>query len=101
MEKNRDRFGGMFYDVRFIATYAPYCDAMVLDNLMYQYATDPLIDLPRRFGVRLFSRRNWREFLAYLDEIAASQSPDVARALEMIRPANARSPNWFKASTKP
>ena len=49
-EKNRDRFGGLFYDIRFISTYAPYCDAMVLDSLMYEWATDPLIDLPKRFG---------------------------------------------------
>ena len=46
-------------------------DAMVVDNLMYQWTTDPLIDLPKRFGVRLFSRRNWDDFLGYLGDIAA------------------------------
>lgn len=95
-EKNRDRFGGLFYDVRFISTYAPYCDAMVVDNLMYQWATDPLIDLPKRFGVRLFSRRNWDEFLAYLTHLALSQRPEVDEALKMIRPAGARTPQWIR-----
>ena len=96
MHKNRDRFGGMFYDLRFISTYAPYCDAMVLDNMMFQYATDPLIDLPGRFGVQLFSRRNWDEFLTYLAELAANQRPEVEEALKLIRPLNARTPEWIK-----
>jgi hypothetical protein len=95
-EKNRDRFGGLFYDIRFISTYAPYCDAMVVDNLMFQWATDPLIDLPRRFGVRLFSRQNWGDFLVYLDNLAASQRPEINEALRMIRPANARTPEWIR-----
>jgi len=94
-EKNRKRFGGVFYDVRFISAYAPYCDAMVMDNLMYQWATHPLIDLPKRFGVRLFSRRNWDEFLTYLADIAANQRPEVEKALKMIRPADARTPEWI------
>ena len=95
-EKNRDRFGGLFYDIRFISTYAPYCDAMVVDNLMFQWATDPLIDLPKRFGVRLFSRRNWDEFLTYLADLAASQRPEVDEALKMIHPAGARTPEWIR-----
>src|SRR5258706_252965 len=95
-EKNRDRFGGLFYDIRFISTYAPYCDAMVVDNLMFQWATDPLIDLPKRFGVRLFSRLNWDEFLTYLADLAASQRPEVDEALKMIHPAGARTPEWIR-----
>lgn len=95
-EKNRSRFSGLFYDVRFISTYAPYCDAMVMDNLMYQWATDPLIDLPKRLGVRLFSRRNWNEFLTYLDELEADRSPGIDDALKMIRPVGARTPEWVR-----
>ncbi len=95
-EKNRNRFGGLFYDVRFISTYAPYCDAMVVDNLMFQWATDPLIDLPNRFGLRLFSRRNWNEFLTYLDELEADRGPEVEEALKMIRPVGARTPEWIR-----
>lgn len=95
-QKNRQRFGGLFYDVRFIATYAPYCDAMVVDNLMFQWATHPLIDLPKRFGVRLFSRRNWNEFLNYLADIAANQRPEVSDALKVIHPSDARTPGWIQ-----
>ena len=63
---------------------------------MFQWATDPLIDLPKRLGVRLFSRRNWNEFLMYLDELAASQHPEVDKALKMIRPVDARTPKWLR-----
>lgn len=94
-EKNLSRFSGLFYDVRFISTYAPYCDAMVVDNLMYQFATDPLIDLPKRLGVRLFSRSNWNEFLTYLDELEANRSPAIVDALKMIHPVGARTPEWI------
>src|SRR6185369_10547971 len=38
-DKNRNRFDGLFYDIRFISTYAPYCDAMVVDYFMVQWAT--------------------------------------------------------------
>ena len=79
-----------------ISTYAPYCDAIVVDNLMFQWATDPLIDLPKRFGVRLFSRLNWDEFLTYLADLAASQRPEVDEALKMIHPAGARTPEWIR-----
>ncbi len=50
--KNRNRFGGLFYDVRFIAAYAPYCDAMFVDKLMHQWATDPLIRSTRSLSTR-------------------------------------------------
>ena len=73
-------------------------DAMVVDNLMYQWTTDPLIDLPKRFGVRLFSRRNWDDFLGYLGDIAANQRPEVEQALKIIRPADARTPEWIRSS---
>jgi len=96
MQKNRDRFGGLFYDIRFISTYAPYCDAMVVDNMMFDYATDPLIDLQSRYGVRLFSRRNWAEFLKYLADIAASQRPEVDEGLKLTRPLDARTPEWVR-----
>ena len=68
----------------------------VVDNLMFQWATDPLIDLPNRFGLRLFSRRNWSEFLTYLDELEADRGPEVEEALKMIRPVGARTPEWIR-----
>lgn len=95
-KKNLIRFKGLFNDIRFISTYAPYCDAMVVDTPMYLWATDPLIDLPKRLGVRLFSRSNWNEFLTYLDELEAERSPAIDDALKLIRPVGARTPEWIR-----
>jgi hypothetical protein len=95
-EKAQERFAGFFYDVRFIAAYAPYCDAIVVDSLMHDWATDPLIDLPRRYGTRFFSRRNFDEFLGYLNSIAESMPPEVEDALQMIHPKTYKMPDWLK-----
>lgn len=96
-EKAEKRFKGFFYDVRFISTYAPYCDAMVVDALMHRWATDPFLDLPARFGTRFFSRSNWHEFLAYLDDIERSLDPELERALKLVHPPNAKAPDWTRA----
>lgn len=93
-EKSHKRFKGFFFDVRFIATYAPYCDAMVVDTVMHQWATDRLIDLQSRFGTKFFSRSNWHEFIDYLDKIDKSRSPELSEALEWVHPPNAKSPDW-------
>jgi len=93
-ERAEKRFKGFFYDVRFLSAYVPYCDAMVVDTLMHRWATDPLIDLPARFGTRLFSRSNWHEFLAYLDEIERSVDHELEYALELVHPPNAKAPDW-------
>lgn len=93
-EKTGRRFKGFFYDVSFIATYAPYCDAMVVDSSMHSWATDPLIDLPRRYGIRIFSRRNWPAFLEYLDELDISRTEELKAALQMVRPPHAKHPDW-------
>lgn len=93
-EKAEKRFKGFFYDMRFISTYAPYCDVMVVDTLMHRWATDPLINLPSRFGTRLFSRSNWNEFLAYLDEIERNLTRELEHALKLVHPPNTKSPNW-------
>jgi len=93
--KAQSKFKGFFYDVRFIAAYAPYCDAMVVDALMHSWATDPLIDLPRKFGTRFFSRTNWGEFLDYLRGILRSKSDEVAAALRLIHPSSYKVPEWI------
>lgn len=93
-EKALKRFKGFFFDVRFISTYAPYCDAMVVDTVMHRWATDPLIDLPGRFGTKLFSRANWQEFDRYLDDLARGRTPELTAALKWVHPPNAKIPDW-------
>jgi hypothetical protein len=93
-EKAMKRLKGIFFDVIFISTYAPYCDAMVVDTVMHHWATHPLIDLPRRFHTRFFSRSNWQDFLSYLDAVGRNLTPQLREALAWIHPANAKAPNW-------
>ena len=92
--KSTRRFKGFMYDVRHIATYAPYCDAMVVDTLMHNWVTDPLVDLTGRHGTRFFSRSNWPAFMDYLDELDSSKSNGLQAALKLVHPENAKSLDW-------
>jgi hypothetical protein len=40
-ENALQRLGGFFYDVRHIATYAPYCNAFIMDQPMGALVADP------------------------------------------------------------
>lgn len=92
------KFKGFMFDVRHIATYAPYCDAMVVDTLMHSWAMDPLINLTGRYGTRFFSRTNWSDFISYLDELGASKRDEITNALSLVHPKDAKSPNWSNIS---
>ena len=50
-----------------ISTYAPYCDAMYVDKEFDSMASQKNVDVPGKFGVRLFSTRTHDAFLTYLD----------------------------------
>lgn len=57
------------YDVKAVSTYAPYCDAMFLDNEFRNLAEQGNIDVPGRYNVRLFSANNRDDFADYLQDI--------------------------------
>ncbi|MEQ1598455.1 MAG: hypothetical protein ABL880_03720 [Methylotenera sp.] len=63
---------GFFYDVDHIATYAPYCDAFIMDKRMAEIVRDPRIALEEKFSVKIFSLNNWDELLAWLDSEEAN-----------------------------
>lgn len=60
---------GDIYDVQAIAYYGPYCDAMFVDNEFRKLASQRNVDVPARYGVRLFSETNREQFRTCLDEI--------------------------------
>jgi hypothetical protein len=62
--KPSDRF-----DVLLLSHYAPYCDAVFLDNEFRKLASQRNVDLPGRYGVRLFSESNRAGFRAYLQGV--------------------------------
>ena len=74
------------YDVKAISTYAPYCDAMYVDKEFDSMASQKNVDVPGKFGVRLFSTRTHDAFLAYLDDILKSMSEAHLEGLELLYP---------------
>jgi hypothetical protein len=58
-------------DVTMLSHYAPYCDAVFLDNEFRKLASQRNIDLPRRCQVRLFSESNREAFSRYLTDVAS------------------------------
>lgn len=87
---NRDnafqKLSGFFYDLNHIATYAPYCQAFVMDQAMAALMSHPSMALERRYGVRVFSLNNWNAFLAWLDSLDAGMSDEHRAGLRVAYP---------------
>lgn len=74
------------YDVDAIATYAPYCNAMFVDNEFRAMASQKCVGVAARFGTKLFSAKTRGEFLAYLDGILAEMSDAHREGLALAHP---------------
>lgn len=61
--------GSDLYDLILVSHYAPYCDAVLLDNDFRALASQRNVDVPGRYGVRLFSENNREDFARYLEEV--------------------------------
>ena len=87
---NRDvaleKLRGFFYDLKHVATYAPYCQAFVMDQPMAALMAQPGIALERRYGVRVFSLNNWDEFTAWLDGLEERMSDEHRAGLRVVYP---------------
>lgn len=68
---------GMMNDVRAIATYAPYVDAMFVDRECATLLAEPRLAQDLNYKARIFSLTNGQEFLDYLAEIEAATPPEV------------------------
>ncbi len=85
-QKAKKRLSGIFYDIRFISTYAPYCDAMFIDNPMLDLVKEPALNIEGQYKVKFFARKNWDDFLKYLDEIGAEKDEELEWALNLVHP---------------
>jgi hypothetical protein len=83
------------YDVTAIAHYAPYCDAMIVDNEFCGMASQKNIAVPGRFGVPLFSARTLPSFIAYLDDLLMNIPEDHQIAVKEVHSHLANLP-WLK-----
>ncbi|MDO9269437.1 MAG: hypothetical protein Q7T96_10055 [Methylobacter sp.] len=70
------RLNGFFQDVEHISTYAPYCDAFVMDQPMASLVADPRIGLEKRYGVKVFSLNNWPQFFAWLENLETEMTQE-------------------------
>ena len=80
------KLSGFFGDVKHISTYAPYCDAILIDAPMHELVGRKQVDLAGRYGVKVFSRSNWGEMLAWFDEVEAGMTEEHRAALEVAYP---------------
>jgi hypothetical protein len=51
---------------------------------MAELVSQPNVDLQNRYVLNVFSRRNWQEFLAWLDKLKKDLTPEMQEALECI-----------------
>lgn len=79
-------------DISAISHYAPYCDAMIVDNFFRGLASQGHIDVPGRFDVKLFSARTLPAFIAYLDDLLTNISLDHRKAVKAVIPHVSRLP---------
>jgi len=85
-QKSKKKLSGIFYDVRFISTYAPYCDAMFIDNPMIDLVKEPELNIEDKYSVKFFARKNWDEFISYLDKIKEQKNQDIEWGLSLVHP---------------
>ena len=83
------RLAGVFYDVKHIATYAPYVDAFVMDQPMADLVSRPTVRLEERFGTKVFSLINWDEFISWLDQLENQMSAEHLEGLRLAYPTSA------------
>lgn len=85
-EEAIEKFRGLYGDIKHVATYAPYCDALFMERKMTAYLSDPRINLEDRYGVRLFSSETMDEFIAWLDQVMDEMTEGHREALTVIFP---------------
>jgi hypothetical protein len=80
------RLSGVFYDIKHISTYAPYCDAFFMDNAMAELVKQPTVALEERYGTKVFSANNLNDFLVWLDELEADIDEEHLSSLKAAYP---------------
>lgn len=85
-DEARRRLSGFLNDVKHISVYAPFVDAIVVDQPMAAILRDGRVNIPDRYGTRIYSLSNWQTFIAWLQQLIDSPSPEHKRALALAYP---------------
>ena len=83
-EKAKEKLSGIFNDINIISTYAPYCDAMFIDNQMFDFIKVPELNLEAKFNTIFFARKTWDEFMDYLIKIKGQKNKEIDWALRLV-----------------
>ncbi len=82
MKKPPDR--GNINDVAMISTLMPYCDAMFIDNICYNYLVEQPLCRELDYNTQLFSPNTKDEFIEYLEGVKNSASIEhIAKVKEV------------------
>lgn len=85
-ERALQKLSGFFFDVKHIATYAPYADAFVMDQPMADLVSRPTVLLEQRYGTQVFSLNNWDTFIRWLDELENAMTAEHREGLLLAYP---------------
>lgn len=85
-ERSVARLSGFYYDVKHISIYAPYCDAFLMDNPMAEIVGRDTVTLTERYGVQVYSRNNWDDFIAWLEALKSGMTNEHKDALRVAYP---------------
>jgi hypothetical protein len=85
-DEARHRLSGIFNDISHVSMYAPYCDAFVMDTPMAELVRQPAVALEHRYGVKVFSLRNWDELTTWLDQLESAITGEHRAALAEVYP---------------
>lgn len=82
----RKTLTGALDDIKHISLYAPYCDAIVVDNFMADLVSRPSVNLEERYGLKVFSLSSWDKLLAWLEDLVGSMSAEHSRGVDAAYP---------------
>lgn len=85
-EQAKKRLGGFFLDVKHISSYAPYCDAFIMDQPMAALVANPHVGLEQKYGVKVFSLNTWDQLNAWFDEVESGISDEHKTGLAAAYP---------------
>lgn len=80
------KLNGIFDDIKHVSVYAPYCDAIIIDNLMADLVCSPQVAFDKRYNVKVFSPKTLDEMLDWLSELESDMSDEHKVAVGQAYP---------------
>jgi hypothetical protein len=85
-EKAKEKLAGLYYDVEFISTYGPYCDALFVDRVMLVWLQERDANISDRYSFSVFSAERWDDFHGYLSDLSDKISEEFKVFLNCAYP---------------